>query len=486
MLVMFVAEAELWNIVNSNQLETNQNWDVIIGGGYAGGSGTTLFGQGANIGDIQMRGDLIIDGNILSVSDLNITGNNLPSLDNTYTIGNRTLRWSQGHFNALFVNDWSNVSIISSQVSGLAAGMDYINLVLSNDSSTLNSLWDIANYTAGAGISISSHAVTNTNPMAYTNLALINNSNTFSGGANYFTGGNVGIGTTAPSALLEVVGTSGNLLNISNGSDSHLVVNNQARVSIGTSDSNGTLHISQPTAMNEPNIVLTTYAGGSGTIIEGRHARGTRDAPTAAAIDFYLLSLDGTGYDGGGFTSRRARIALAAAENWNTSDQGTNIKFYTTPLKSSTMAEVMRISTTGNVGIGTTTPGSRLEIENTASADDVLLLEDSSGLCEAQPTTTGLTWSCSSDIRLKENIKDASSILPFFNGFKIRDYTVKKTGEQAIGVIAQEVQEKYPELVNIGDDGYLQVSEPNPWMYVKAIQELTARVEQLEGRECKQ
>ena len=121
-------------------------------------------------------------------------------------------------------------------------------------------------------------------------------------------------------------------------------------------------------------------------------------------------------------------------------------------------------------------PGSRLEVENTASANDVLLLEDSSGLCEAEPTTTGLTCACSSDARLKTDIKPAKEVLPFFNKFQIRDYTVKKTGEKKTGVIAQEVQEIYPEMVNVGDDGYLMVSEPNPWQYVKAIQELNAKI----------
>ena len=126
----------------------------------------------------------------------------------------------------------------------------------------------------------------------------------------------------------------------------------------------------------------------------------------------------------------------------------------------------------GNVGIGTTGPGSKLEVENTGSANDVLLLEDSSGLCEAEPATTGLTWACSSDIRLKTNIRDASPVLTYIAGIPLRDYTVIKTGENVMGPVAQELQELYPELVREGDDGYLQVSALSPWQMVKAIQEI--------------
>src|SRR3989338_379555 len=130
------------------------------------------------------------------------------------------------------------------------------------------------------------------------------------------------------------------------------------------------------------------------------------------------------------------------------------------------------VDTSGNVGIGTTGPGSRLEIENTASADDVLLLEDSSGLCEAQPSTTGLTWSCSSDVRLKTNVTNASSKLGYLLGLPLFDYNVIATGERATGPIAQETAKKYPGLVRPGDDGYLIVSEiPQP-VIIKAIQEL--------------
>ena len=104
----------------------------------------------------------------------------------------------------------------------------------------------------------------------------------------------------------------------------------------------------------------------------------------------------------------------------------------------------------GKVGIGTVSPGSKLEAENTASANDVLLLEDSSGLCEAQPTTTDLTWSCSSDEKLKTNINPSRfNALNYVIGIPLFDYTVKKTGENATGWVAQEMLKNplYADLV---------------------------------------
>jgi len=110
-------------------------------------------------------------------------------------------------------------------------------------------------------------------------------------------------------------------------------------------------------------------------------------------------------------------------------------------------------------------------------------LQDSSGICEAQPTTTGLTWSCSSDIRLKENITNASSSLDYINGLPLFDYTVKKTRERTMGHIAQKMLETYPELVNINnEDGYYMVSEINSWKLVNAIKELKNISEQTNSK----
>jgi hypothetical protein len=42
------------------------------------------------------------------------------------------------------------------------------------------------------------------------------------------------------------------------------------------------------------------------------------------------------------------------------------------------------------------------------------------------------------------------------------------------GVIAQEMLPTHPDMVHMASDGYYTVDAPNPWMLVKAIQELKA------------
>ena len=87
--------------------------------------------------------------------------------------------------------------------------------------------------------------------------------------------------------------------------------------------------------------------------------------------------------------------------------------------------------------------------------------------------------SYSSDRRLKKDIVDSGSALPYFNDMRIRDFTMIGSGERITGVIAQELENTHPELVNQVGDGYLSVAYPNPWKMAKAIQELQAEIESL-------
>ena len=128
----------------------------------------------------------------------------------------------------------------------------------------------------------------------------------------------------------------------------------------------------------------------------------------------------------------------------------------------------------GNVGIGTNAPAYLLHVGSASASGIVEELQNSSGNCTFQPSSSALQVICSSDRRLKEDIDDAVPALPQLADMRVRNYTIKASRERTIGVIAQEMIWKHPDLVHMGPDGYYGVEAPNVWLLVKAIQELKA------------
>ena len=103
----------------------------------------------------------------------------------------------------------------------------------------------------------------------------------------------------------------------------------------------------------------------------------------------------------------------------------------------------MFITTDGNVGIGTAAPGYKLQVGTSG--------DGTSAIANA--------WNVFSDIRLKTNITPLTDILPKLNninavGFNWKDGADKK---RQIGFIAQEIEKVFPELVSEDDKGYKSV-----------------------------
>jgi len=117
---------------------------------------------------------------------------------------------------------------------------------------------------------------------------------------------------------------------------------------------------------------------------------------------------------------------------------------------------------------------------SSANVDSLALrVQDSDGNCAFNPESVDTAWTCSSDARAKTNIKDATSVMPYLLGIPIRDYTVIASGDNKTEVIAQELLEKYPELVHEDNDGYYMVDGMNNWKLVKAIQEQQQQIDEL-------
>jgi len=102
-----------------------------------------------------------------------------------------------------------------------------------------------------------------------------------------------------------------------------------------------------------------------------------------------------------------------------------------------------------------------------------------------QSTSTGVSFQCGSDRRLKQNIEDADDAGSLIDSVQVRQFDWIRNGEhQNYGVVAQELEEVLPELVSGHDEESLTVDYMGlvP-MLVKEVQALRSRVAQLEESE---
>ncbi len=235
----------------------------------------------------------------------------------------------------------------------------------------------------------------------------------------------------------------------------------------------GTLTEATDAAQTEAVILNTDILSGSilraWMVIE----QGTTDLSDSAKVSIITASNIGAGGGGAGGVSTHSSLSNL---EWNASGH---------TFSSAATMDIgsYNFTTTGNVGIGTSGSVVPLHV-NLSSNGTVLRLEDSDGTCDHNPETGSEVVSCSSDARLKKNIRVAENILDWIMGFRVKDYEVIASGKQRTGVIAQEVKEIYPELVIGGGDGYLMVEQPNPWKLLKAIQELKEENDLLKYELC--
>jgi hypothetical protein len=121
-------------------------------------------------------------------------------------------------------------------------------------------------------------------------------------------------------------------------------------------------------------IQLINYGVGGSVGIRGDFARGTALAPAAAQATDILNFISGRGYGASQFaTSSTGGMQIVAGETFTNTSNATYLTFKTTITGSVTSAERMRINTTGNVLIGTSTDGGQLlQVAGTASVTGTL------------------------------------------------------------------------------------------------------------------
>jgi hypothetical protein len=301
------------------------------------------------------------------------------------------------------------------------------------------------------------------------------NGTTLGIGATYDNGTNVGIGTAAPQSTLQV--QSGQILAPAGApaTPSYATINSTNEglyfpnaSAVGLAVSGETVFDIQTTKLGLFNDTSPNFSiGMPGTSAESIGVeRNTGGAGNS-------LSIQAGGGANANLNANGGTLVLSSGISTGTGTSGINFNIYqagSSGGNSNSATTAMTILGTGNVGIGTTGPAYLLHVGSASAQGTVAEFQNSSGNCTFTPTTS--TWSCSSDARLKKDIVDTGVALPWISDMRIRDFTLKATGEHKTGVIAQEMLTTHPDMVHLGKDSFYTVDDPNPWKLVKAIQEL--------------
>lgn len=119
-------------------------------------------------------------------------------------------------------------------------------------------------------------------------------------------------------------------------------------------------------------IQLTTYGASGG--FRGRYANGTLASPTAVTTGNIIQFISGRGYGTTGFAAASTgAINIVGSATFTDTSMPTYISFSVTPTASVTSAEALRINTTGNVLINTTTDNAtdKLQVNGSLSCTTI-------------------------------------------------------------------------------------------------------------------
>ncbi len=255
------------------------------------------------------------------------------------------------------------------------------------------------------------------------------------------TGGVIPFDATSPEKLLVDAGTTSSV-NVISGKGS---LNNYLQLNI-QNRSNGNAASSDVVATADNGNETTNY------IDMGINGSGNASGVFGAANDAYLYNV-GQNLLMGTSTAGKSLVFMTGG-----SSQATN--------------ERMRIDGNGNVGIGCNSPNYKLQVVGDIAAQG--------GTIRAASAIISTTLTACSDIRFKEHIKPLGNTLE--NMLKLQgvsyDWKVKEfpdryfNTKKQIGIIAQDLEKVYPELVETDKDGYKSVdySKMAP-LFIESIKE---------------
>ena len=357
--------------------------------------------------------------------------------------------------------------------------------------------------------------------------------------------GNVGIGTTGPGEKLAVSGnqhltgdlrlgasssaTGTGIVKSSSGVLSLFTWGDATNIQIGGSDV-----IFKPESGSERMRITSAGNVGIGTTTFPTTAIGERELLVQGAIvskppgvnDYYSYLKSNWAYDSAfelGIQGAGTNHKFITSSNYY---YGTQLNFHTSDQKR------MVIDTNGDVGIGTTSPGAKLhvyadgkaaiirsnqnvglEVQGGGNGTDIAIFKNTSGTERfslndggqmfnlgmassssanaslMHNSSTGLIYRYTSSIRYKEDVKDLTNAVDKIMKLRPVEFKPKDSLKYTTGMIAEEVFEVMPEITFEAEiEGFdkPQVDgisyEPLHAYYIKAIQELSIKIEQLETR----
>ena len=99
-------------------------------------------------------------------------------------------------------------------------------------------------------------------------------------------------------------------------------------------------------------------------------------------------------------------------------------------------------------------------------------------------TVTSTTFSAVSDERLKSDIKTLEYCIEILNQIRPVSFNLKTTNHKSYGVIAQEIEEILPEIVNTDDrDGYKSVNYiPLIALLIEVVKKQHVEIEKIKNK----
>jgi len=344
-------------------------------------------------------------------------------------------------------------------------------------------------YASGAG-RIASHISTGSNLQFYTNP----NGGTVTERMRILANGDVGIGTTSPSARLGVVGAGGASLFVdfsAGGNTIYDATNHIFRSNSGGSErmriaSDGNVGIGTTTMTRNFNVGGSNPAVGMNLNNTGTSGRSysimstNSSASTVGSLAFfddtagaYRMVIDSSGNLLVGTTSAAGILTV------NQTDAGARTISASSP--ASYAATMFRSDSVTAAGTG----WYHLYGSSSSSTVNNIFIYGNGNIQNANNS-----YGAISDIKLKENIVDATPKLDKLMQVKVRNYNLKGEYEQhkQIGVIAQELETVFPSLIEetqdrgVGDELLETTTKSVKYsvfvpMLIKALQELNAKVD---------